>query len=208
MDFQRARTAEQIDARQSEIISAAEDIYEKDGFDAVHFKAISERTSFSRPTIYHYYQTKEEVLLDVLKREFLMWQEALAEQSETKGEISPIIVRSLKGKEKFLRLLATDYTRIEVGSSVEKLTAYKQAVQPVYRTINEVIGRKYPDAEEQAKDTFALAVLSLMGGLFPMIALSEKQREALQSAAPDISLPDFYECLGRLLSVQEAALKV
>ena len=204
MDFQRARTAEQIDQRQGEILSAAEDLYDAGGFDAVHFKAISQRTSFARPTIYHYYQTKEEALLDVLKKEFLAWREVLL-QSEGKEQVSATIVSSLRGRERFLRLMSVDYTRIEVGSSIEKLTAYKQAIQPVYRTLDEIIDRQYPNTDRQRKDTFALSVYSLMGGLFPMVALSEKQRTALKNAAPDVILPDYYECLERLLSVQESA---
>lgn len=201
MDFQRARTKEQIDSRQEEIIAAADRIYKSDGFDAVHFKSIAELTSFSRPTIYNYYNTKEEVLLDVLKREYLAWLDGLADWEETGREspLSHFLSESLKGRENFLRLLSVDYTRIELGSSVEKLTEYKQSIQPVYRKVKEIVDASFPDASEEQRDDYSLAVFGLMGGLFPLLHLSEKQKTALAEASPDTKVPGFYGTFERLL---------
>ena len=75
--FQRARTAEQIDERQQEIVNACRDLFDEGGYDAVTFGTIGQKTSFSRPSIYNYYGTKEEVFLDLIRQEYEGWTESI-----------------------------------------------------------------------------------------------------------------------------------
>ena len=66
MRFQRARKKEQIVSRRQEILCAAEQLFNEGGLDNVTFSHIAKQVSFTRQTIYTYYQTREEVLLDLL----------------------------------------------------------------------------------------------------------------------------------------------
>ena len=66
MRFQRARKKEQIESRRQEILCAAEQLFHEGGLDNVTFSHIAKQVSFTRQTIYTYYQTREEVLLDLL----------------------------------------------------------------------------------------------------------------------------------------------
>ena len=68
MEFLRARSKEEMDSRQEEIVNACDILYERLGYDGVNFKAIAELTSISRPAIYNYFRTKDEILLALLKR--------------------------------------------------------------------------------------------------------------------------------------------
>ena len=60
-----------------EIIEACSRIYQVKGFNEVTIKAIAELTSFSRPSIYNYFETKEEIFLDLLTRECERWADKL-----------------------------------------------------------------------------------------------------------------------------------
>ena len=62
----KARTS----ARKEEIIHACAALYETMSFKAITLKEISEYTSFSRPSIYNYFQTKEEIFLALFQREY------------------------------------------------------------------------------------------------------------------------------------------
>ena len=53
---------EQRAARREEIMSACEQLYQKMSFHDITLKEIGEVTSFSRPSIYNYFKTKEEIL--------------------------------------------------------------------------------------------------------------------------------------------------
>ena len=68
---------ERTAARQEEIISACEKLYQTMSFKDITLKEIGNETSFSRPTIYNYYHTKEEIFLALFEREYIRWNEEL-----------------------------------------------------------------------------------------------------------------------------------
>ncbi len=59
---------ERTAARKEEIINACEKLYQAMSFKDITLKEIGNATSFSRPTIYNYYQTKEEIFLALFER--------------------------------------------------------------------------------------------------------------------------------------------
>ncbi|MBP3195860.1 MAG: TetR/AcrR family transcriptional regulator, partial [Butyrivibrio sp.] len=68
---------ERTASRKEEIISACEKLYQTMSFKDITLKEIGNETSFSRPTIYNYYQTKEEIFLALYEREYDRWNEEL-----------------------------------------------------------------------------------------------------------------------------------
>ena len=66
----RARTDEELAARKSEILEAAREQILIMDYDAVTLATIAEKTSISRPSMYHYYEKKEAVFVDLLIQEY------------------------------------------------------------------------------------------------------------------------------------------
>ena len=64
-----ARSEERTNARKEEIINAREMLYQTMNFKDITIKEIGNVTSFSRTSIYNYFETKEEIFLALLKRE-------------------------------------------------------------------------------------------------------------------------------------------
>ena len=56
-------STELIIQRKNEIIDACAALYQTKGFREVTIKDISQKTSISRPSIYNYFETKEEIFL-------------------------------------------------------------------------------------------------------------------------------------------------
>ena len=65
----RKVTQEEIALKREEIINACEQLYQTLSFREITLKEISKITSFSRPTIYNYFETKEEIFLGLFQRE-------------------------------------------------------------------------------------------------------------------------------------------
>ena len=63
-----AASAERTNARKEEIVNACEKLYQTMSFKDITLKEIGKETSFSRTSIYNYFQTKEEIFLALLKR--------------------------------------------------------------------------------------------------------------------------------------------
>ena len=64
---------ELTNARKEEIINACASLYETMGFKDITIRDIGAKTSFTRTSIYNYFQTKEEIFLALLQREYEEW---------------------------------------------------------------------------------------------------------------------------------------
>ena len=77
---------ELTNARKEEIINACEKLYTTMSFKEITMKEIANATSFTRTSIYNYFQTKEEIFLALLAREYEKWAdelEAVADKNES-----------------------------------------------------------------------------------------------------------------------------
>lgn len=187
MDFQRARTPEQIEDRQNEIIHACKKIYREEGYEEVSLKRISEMTSFTRPAIYGYYKTKEEIFLDILKNEFALWKEDLehrcTETTEyTREQFCKMIADSMCDRTVLLELLAVHLNTIENNTRLERLVAFKKTVYACFDTITQIIDRFFPDKDAKNKQAFFDIFITYLNGLHPHIFHSKIQIEAMALA--------------------------
>ena len=107
----RKGTPEQIAQRREEIINACEQLYKTTSFREITLKEIGKITSFSRPTIYNYFETKEEIFLALFKREYDRWNEQLKEIHDqndrlTKAQLADKIAQSLADRPQLLKPLS------------------------------------------------------------------------------------------------------
>lgn len=84
-------------ARRQEIIRACEELYEAVDYDVISIKEIAKSTSICRSNIYNYYETKEEIFLDILKKEYLLWMEDMKKLLEED---------SLRSRSSYCRIIA------------------------------------------------------------------------------------------------------
>jgi len=83
-----AGSIERTNARKEEIINACEKLYQTMSFKEITLKEIGKETSFSRTSIYNYFQTKEEIFLALLKREYDEWTSQLQETMDAYTEMT------------------------------------------------------------------------------------------------------------------------
>ena len=109
-----AGSIERTNARKEEIINACEKLYQTMSFKDITLKEIGKETSFSRTSIYNYYQTKEEIFLALLKREYDSWIEQLCEAMESKetmtdDEIADVLARTLDDRRQLLKIMSMNH---------------------------------------------------------------------------------------------------
>ncbi|MBR1708350.1 MAG: TetR/AcrR family transcriptional regulator [Clostridia bacterium] len=200
MSFQRARTAAQIDERQQEIVNACRDLFDEGGYDAVSFRTIGEKTSFSRPSIYNYYTTKEEVFLDLIRQEYEGWREAVeairaAGIPQSPEAYSQAITKSLRGRDRLTHLMAIHYTAISQHCSQERLTSFQKSIQSFFDDFAALLHDSFPNASTEKQGQFRVLFFSLVSGLYPLTHLTPEQTTALKASSPEYDAPDFYDML-------------
>ena len=201
-------TPELIAQRREEIINACEQLYRTMSFREITLKEIGKITSFSRPTIYNYFETKEEIFLALFQREYDRWNEdltAILEGNEklTKAELAEKIAASLAGRDQLLKLLAMNNYDMEANSRPERLVAFKESYGRSLSLMRELLLKFCPDMGGTEIRNFIYIFFPFMFGIYPYTAVTEKQKTAMKDAGIDYVYQTVYElthsCLIRLL---------
>ena len=204
----RKVTPEQIAQKRNEIINACEQLYQTMSFREITLKEIGTITSFSRPTIYNYFQTKEEIFLALFQREYDRWNEDLTailnENAKlTKAELSEKIAASLAGRDQLLKLLSMNNYDMESNSRQEMLTAFKQSYGQSMQLMSMLLEKFCPDMSAADIRDFIYTFYPFMFGIYPYTAVTEKQSAAMKEAGIHYVNHTVYEltysCLIRLL---------
>jgi AcrR family transcriptional regulator len=204
----RKVTPEQIAQKRDEIINACEQLYQTMSFREITLKEIGTITSFSRPTIYNYFQTKEEIFLALFQREYDRWNEDLTailnENAKlTKAELSEKIAASLAGRDQLLKLLSMNNYDMESNSRQEMLTAFKQSYGQSMQLMSMLLEKFCPDMSAADIRDFIYTFYPFMFGIYPYTAVTDKQDAAMKEAGIQYVHHTVYEltysCLIRLL---------
>ena len=199
---------ERTTARKEEIINACEKLYQTMSFKDITLKDIGNETSFSRPTIYNYYQTKEEIFLALYEREYDRWNEELKSilsenEKLTKKQIAEKLATSLTNREQLLKLLAMNNYDMEANSRPEMLTSFKVAYGESMKNVNSILTKFCPEKSVDEIRDIIYVFFPFMFGIYPYTAVTDKQREAMKQANVDYVYKSVFEitynCLLKLL---------
>lgn len=203
-------TPELIEKRREEIINACEQLYQTMSFKEITLKEIGNVTSFSRPTIYNYFQTKEEIFLALFEREYDRWNESLTEILEgdetlTASELADKIAVSLTKREQLLKLLSMNNFDMEANSRQELLTSFKRSYGRSMQLMCMLLSKFQMNMSVAEIQNFIYIFFPFMFGVYPYTVVTEKQKKAMGEADVDYVYQSVYEitytCLCRLLGV-------
>ena len=206
----RKGTPEQIARKREEIINACEQLYSAMSFREITLKEIGSITSFSRPTIYNYFETKEEIFLALFKREYDRWNEqltAILEENDrlTKAQLADRIAQSLADRPQLLKLLAMNNYDMEANSRQELLTSFKQSYGGSMRRMTMLLTKFCPDMSVTDIQNFMYTFFPFMFGIYPYTSVTENQKKAMKEAGINFAYQSVYElvcsCLNRLLGI-------
>lgn len=195
-------------ARKEEIINACEQLYQTTSFKDITLKEIGNVTSFTRTSIYNYFQTKEEIFLALFQREYDRWNEDLTNilkenEQLTKNELVELISNSLAGRQQLLKLLSMNIFDMETNSRQELLTAFKHSYGRSMQLISMVLQKFCPEMTVSDIQNFIYIFFPFMFGIYPYTEVTEKQRAAMKEAGINYVYQSAYEliysCLRRLL---------
>jgi len=199
---------ERTAARKEEIISACEKLYQTMSFKDITLKEIGSETSFSRPTIYNYFQTKEEIFLALYEREYNRWNIELTDILEnndtlTKEQIAEKIAASIANRQQLLKLLSMNNYDMEANSRSELLTSFKVAYGESMKNVCRILTKFCPEKSVQEIQDFIYVFFPFMFGIYPYTAVTDKQRDAMKQANVDYVYQSIFEitnnCLLKLL---------
>ena len=189
---------ELTEARREEIINACEKLYQTKSFKEITLKDIGSATSFTRTSIYNYFQTKEEIFLALLKREYELWiadlNQIIAENTSlTKDSFAEKLAHSLEKRAQLLKIMSMNHYDLESSSRPERLVEFKVAYGNSLKTVMHCLEKYFPEMPIAEKQRFLYTFFPFMFGIYPYTFVTEKQRTAMEKAGVNYAFMSIYE---------------
>ena len=177
-------SAELTNARREEIIAACKKLYKTMSFKEITIKEIANETSFTRPSIYNYFETKEEIFLAILQKEYELWVEELDSvrndhETMTREQVAGALASSLENRALLLKLMSMNHYDMEANSRMEKLVEFKKAYGASLTAVKELVEKFCGGADVNA---FLYNFFPFIYGIYPYAVVTAKQKEAMEQA--------------------------
>ena len=202
------------DKRKSEIVQACRELYQTMAFKDITIKEISEYTSFSRPSIYNYFTTKESIFLEIFRQEYALWCDDMDaiiikyKALNAKG-FAGKLAQTLENRPVLLKLLSMNLYDLEENCSLDDLTMFKREYRRALDTVEHLLVVYFPRMGKSARNQFIYTFFPFMFGLYPYANVTQKQKQAMISAGvkfPTKRVYDFaYQTIFLLLNNQGGA---
>lgn len=172
--------------RKEEIINACEELYKTTSFSEISIKLISEKTTFSRPSIYNYFNNKEEIFLALVTKEYYRWIEYLNKiynkEKLSKEEFADELAHSLEKRINLLKLISVNMYEMEENSSIECVTEFKIAYGKSIEIVKKCLIKFFKDMNDKELEKFIYTFFPFMIGIYPYVVVTDKKREAMKKA--------------------------
>ncbi|MDE5763676.1 MAG: TetR/AcrR family transcriptional regulator [Ruminococcus sp.] len=189
---------ELTEARKNEIISACAELYKTMSFKEITIKEIGNATTFTRTSIYNYFQTKEEIFLALLQREYELWVADLKRiknenEKMTASEFADAIAESLEERKNLLKIMSMNHYDMEENSRIERLIDFKIAYGQSLAEVRNCLDKFFPKMTVQEKQDFIYSFFPFMFGIYPYTVVTDKQKEAMKLANVNYVYMSIYE---------------
>jgi AcrR family transcriptional regulator len=189
---------ELTNARRTEIMDACRELYKTLNFKDVTIKEIANYTSFTRPSIYNYFQTKEEIFLALFKQEYELWNEDLRNilndnKTLSKTQLADLIASSLQKRELMLKIISVDLYDMEENSRFELLVSFKQVCKSTVESFRAVIEKICPGMNAEERDNIGMAFFAYLHGIYPYAYTTDYQIKAMEQAGMEYENRSIYD---------------
>ena len=189
---------EQKAARRDEIMSACLSLYQTKSFRDISMGDIAEVTSFSRPSIYNYFETKEEIFLALFQREYECWTAELEDmiagnERMDADAFADAVARTVEKRTLLLKLLSMNMYDMEEHSRLERLVDFKAAYGASMDTLEKGLEKFFPASTVEKRKDFIWHFFPFMFGIYPYTFATDKQKAAMEKAGTRILHRSVYE---------------
>lgn len=193
-------SAERTRSRREEIISACAGLYAVKSFKEITLKEIGNATSFTRTSIYNYFQTKEEIFLALLQREYRLWIDSLQRLRQEHAALdrtafAAAIAHSLEERTNLLKLLSMNHYDLEENCRLEQLAAFKVVYGQSMTEMQACLRQFFPAMPEPEQTAFLYGFFPFLFGVYPYSHVTEKQKKAMQLAGVPYVFHTVYEMI-------------
>lgn len=166
----RARTDEDIAARKKEILDVTAKLLKKYEYEDLTLAIIADKLSISRPSLYNYYKTKEEIYLDLMRREYLSWAKELGrtfKERMTREQFCRSLTRSLIKRQLIMQLFTVQQTKLLAECGKDAILQYNRDIHPFFEQLTDILRSQFPDCTDEQRDMFKVQLTLYCYSIYP-----------------------------------------
>ena len=170
--FQRARQPDQIHQRRAQLLAAAAELFDAEGPHGAGLNAIAARAGFTKSNVYRYFESREQVLLELFQEEFTSLTDALEQAitdsaSGDANALGDTMAATFLAHPRCCALMAILSSTLEQNVSEDTIGHLKMFMNGQSRRIVAALQAKMPSASaEDCAWTIAMTG-SLLAGMWP-----------------------------------------
>jgi AcrR family transcriptional regulator len=210
--FQRARRPEQKAMRREAILAAASQLAERDGVRAVTLSDIARSVGIHKSALLRYFETREQIFLDLTGRAWEEWAEATGAALSTiapgdADTVARTLANGFVERPLLCDLIPHTALNLERHVSTEAVRAYKVVSLAAVHSVTDALAGPLPDLGADQRRELVSYVALLAGGMY-QIATPPPPLAELYEREPDLghSLHDLEAGLTRAARVAIAGL--
>jgi AcrR family transcriptional regulator len=190
--FQRARRPEQKELRREAILAAAREAALQLGVRGVSLAEIAARAGIHKSALLRYFQTREEIFLELAQPEWQEWAAATTARLAEGEDVVTTLAASFATRPLLCDLIPHTALNLERNASVEAVRAYKYVSLGSVGAVGEAVGRARPELRASESRELVSIIASSAGALWqianPPPALAELYRSdpALDGACVEL----------------------
>ncbi len=205
LEFQRARRPEHKDERREAILAAAWELAGERPVREISLGDIARRVRLAKSNLLRYFESREDIFLHLLLREWENWRADLTMRLRSGGttanSVATRIARTIAERPLFCDLISEMSAALERNVSVGAVQAFKSESLDKVDDLGAVVAARMPDLQDGfGRETIA-AALVITAGLWP-IANPAPHVAAMFAEKPTLirAHVDFEDRLRQLLS--------
>ena len=190
-----------------EILAASRELIRQKSLPALSVRSVASACGVSVGSIYNYFETKEEIFLALLTREYDRWTEKLKKVGFggpwNRDEFAQVLAHTLEDQETMLKIQTMNLYEIEENSREELLMEYKRAFYRAMTAIDHCLEAYRPGMEETEKRDFRYVFFPFLYGIYAYAHPTGKQLSVMEQVGiPSAQMTIYelaYHCIRQLL---------
>lgn len=203
--FQRARRPEQIEMRKQTILDAAEALLGEMPIADISLRELSRRVGLSKTNVVRYFETREAVFLELLRRSQQAWLDTLERDLPARSAphhvVCSAIAASLAQRPLLCELWSALATVLERNVSLESVRAFKLSNLEAQVRFAGLVSDRVPALGDDAARELAALCTVTVAGLWPFANPSPTVLTATEDPRLAGSRIDFATMLSRHLDL-------
>jgi AcrR family transcriptional regulator len=204
-EFQRARRPEHKDERREAILAAARELAGERPVREISLGDIARRVGLAKSNLLRYFESREDVFLRLLLREWESWRVSLTRRLRSGGttadNVATTIARTIAQRPLFCDLISEMSAVLERNVSVATVQAFRSQSLDKVDDLGAAVAERMPDLDGPCGRETVAAALIITAGLWP-IANPAPRVAAMYAEDPTLNRAhvDFEDRLQQLLS--------